>query len=81
MSPIPSEPWRRVCPDGHRSWASRSDGYYCQLCKERFDTLHDAAETGPRPAPPAPNRGSDVGPERLEYGSPHYSTKEPTEAD
>lgn len=38
------EPWRYVCPRGHRSWKrlARADTpYYCKQCEEHFQELVD----------------------------------------
>ena len=52
-----SEPWRAVCPAGHRSWEHLGNDYYCHCCEEHFDDVHDAknVETPENPM----QRGSD----------------------
>lgn len=37
-----ADPWRARCPEGHVSWVTRVDGYYCEACGERFTQLRDA---------------------------------------
>lgn len=37
-----SDPWRRRCPEGHTSWRTRGDRYYCYSCEAHFDQLVDA---------------------------------------
>lgn len=44
-----ADPWRAVCPRGHRAWERRSDGYRCETCSrngqdDRFERLHDAKD-------------------------------------
>ena len=45
MSPV-SEPWRMRCPNGHSSWTSEGTNYWCEVCGDTFDQLHDWKEEG-----------------------------------
>jgi len=39
-----SQPWIHRCPEGHCSWRTRADGYWCERCEETFQQLVDARE-------------------------------------
>ena len=39
-----SDPWRAVCPRGHRAWEPTSSGYRCRVCEDTFEELEDARE-------------------------------------
>lgn len=38
------DPWRQRCPEGHCTWTSRGERYYCNSCDDYFDELIDAKE-------------------------------------
>jgi len=33
-----ADPWRRRCPKGHANISSRTDGHYCDSCKQYYAT-------------------------------------------
>lgn len=49
-----SDRWRKVCPNGHSSWRSRAEDYYCPCCEESFWYLRDINDHDVD-RPPRPN--------------------------